>query len=81
MRCLVALAHPLEQSLSHHFADVACDALRAAGHHVLKTGGAGACAPKARFDMLTLYSAENPTAQRVKQHASAIRAAMTQLGN
>lgn len=34
MRCLVALSHPLPQSLNARLAQVACEALEAAGHEV-----------------------------------------------
>jgi NAD(P)H dehydrogenase (quinone) len=46
---------------------------------VLKTAIVGACAPQARFDMLSFYAAENLDQRRVGKFSNRLKAALTRL--
>ena len=51
--------------------------LRQPVRRVLKTALLGACAPKCRFNMLSLYKAEAPTPQAVDRFTMRVRQALT----
>lgn len=47
---------------------------------ILKWGVFGACAPKARFAMLSFYGAEKPQRQRVERFAARVRQQLRKIG-
>lgn len=76
MRCLIVLAHPLDKSLNHRFADLAAQTLAAAGHDVARIDlYAEDFDPRlTRAERETHYT-ETPDHSGIAPHAAALREA------